>query len=62
MARRAAELAIRYGSRGKDSVHLAAALAVQDALAGSEPVTFRASDLRLTQTATSAGLSLLPRL
>ncbi|MFM9102169.1 MAG: VapC toxin family PIN domain ribonuclease, partial [Cyanobium sp.] len=60
MARRAAGLAIRFSLRGYDSVHLAAALAVQDALAGSEPVTFGASDLLLTQAATSAGLSLLP--
>lgn len=62
MARRAAELAIRYGLRGYDSVHLAAALAVQAALAGSEPVTFGASDLRLTEAAKLAGLSLLPLL
>jgi hypothetical protein len=34
MARRAAELAIRYGLHGTDSAHLAAALAVQDALDG----------------------------
>ena len=57
MARRAAELVIRYGLRGHDSVHLAAALAVQDALAGSEPVTLGASDLCQTQAASLARLS-----
>lgn len=58
MARRA-ELAIRYGLRGTNSVHLAASPVVQDAVAGLEPVTFGASDLGLTQVASLAGLSLL---
>jgi hypothetical protein len=39
MAQRAATLAIRPGLRGHDSVHQIAALAVQDALAGSEAMT-----------------------
>lgn len=39
-------LAIRYGLRGDDSVQLATAPAAQDALSGSEPVTFGDSDLR----------------
>lgn len=62
MVRRAAALAIRYGLRGFDSVHLAAALAVQDAVAGSETVAFAATDGRLADAARLAGLSLLPLL
>jgi predicted nucleic acid-binding protein len=60
MVRRAAGLAMTYGLRGYDSVQLAAALAVQDALAGSQDVAFAATDLRLADAARLAGLQLLP--
>ena len=60
MVRRAAGLAMTYGLRGYDSVQLAAALAVQDALAGSQDVLFAATDLCLADAARLAGLQLLP--
>jgi predicted nucleic acid-binding protein len=59
LVRRAAGLAIRYGLRGYDSVHLAAALAVHDTLGGSVPYAFAASDGRLRDAARLVGLSLL---
>ena len=57
--RRAAALAIRYGLRGYDSVHLAAALAVHETLGESVAYGFAATDGRLNDAARLAGLPLL---
>jgi hypothetical protein len=50
----------RIVPKGGHILHLAAALAVQNALAGSEPVTFAASDLPLTEAATLGGSACCP--
>ena len=59
LVRRAAALAIRYGLRGYDSVHLAAALAVHETLGESVAYGFAATDGRLNDAARLAGLPLL---
>jgi hypothetical protein len=57
--RRAAGLAILYGLRGDDSVHLAAALTVQETLGETVTYGFAATDGRLNEAARRAGLPLL---
>jgi predicted nucleic acid-binding protein len=59
LVRRAAGLAIRYGLRGYDSVHLAAALTVQETLGETVTYEFAATDGRLNDAARRAGLPLL---
>jgi predicted nucleic acid-binding protein len=59
LVRRAAGLAIRYGLRGYDSVHLAAALAVRETLGETVIYRFAATDGRLNDAARRAGLPLL---
>jgi predicted nucleic acid-binding protein len=59
LVRRAAGLAIRYGLRGYDSVHLAAALAVHESMGESVAYGFAATDGHLNEAARRAGLPLL---
>lgn len=59
LVRRAAGLAIRYGLRSYDSVHLAAALAVRETLGETVAYRFAATDGRLNDAARRAGLPLL---
>jgi len=59
LVRRAAGLAIRYGLRGYDSVHLAAALAVHESIGESVAYGFASTDGHLNDAARRAGLPLL---